>query len=109
MTLDDLRRRIPVEDQASYDAAYAEAVAAERLGDAVHRLRAAAGLSESALAVRMGVDASEVERAEEGDPATPMAFFLRLCRALGVSLTVALGDAVVDMGQWRLPDDGARA
>lgn len=101
MTLDDLRRRIPVEDQESYDTAYAEALAAERLGDLVHRLREAAGLPEAALAARMGVDVSEVERAEEGDPATALAFFLRYAWALGVSFTVALGDAAVEIGKAR--------
>lgn len=95
MTLDDLRRRMPVEDRAGYDAAYAEATAATRLGGAVHRLRTAAGLSEAALASRMGVDAAEVGRAEEGDPTIPVAFLFHLARALGVPLGVALGEEMV--------------
>jgi len=108
MTLDDLRRRIPVEDQASYDAAYAEALAAERIGDAVHRLRAAAGLSKAALAARMGVDMSDVERAEAGEEATSVAFLHRLRGALGISSTLAL-DAAADVGGGRAPGDDARA
>lgn len=107
MKLDDLRRRIPVEDRAAYDAAYAEATAAGRLGDAVHRLREAAGLSEAALAERVGVGEEEIAAAEEGDPSVTVAFVAQLARALGVPVCLTLGEEVVDLAGHAEPGAGA--
>lgn len=82
MRLEDVRRRIGGSGGAEYEAAYAEAERAERLGEAAYRLRAAAGLSQAELAARMGVVEDQVARAEEGDPALGSDFFDRLVRAL---------------------------
>lgn len=98
MNFDDLRRCLPVEDPAAYDAARAEAVAAGSLGEAIHRARETAGLSLSVLADHLGVDPAELERAEEGDPALPVGMLVRLGRTLGVPVAVSIGGHVVDFG-----------
>lgn len=91
--LDDVRRRFPVEDPAAYAAAAVEAEVAGRLGELVHRMREASGLSEAELAGRLGVTADDLTRAEEGEPslALDMGFLHRAVVALGVHGPADLG------------------
>ncbi|HVC15123.1 MAG TPA: helix-turn-helix transcriptional regulator [Acidimicrobiales bacterium] len=96
--LDDVRRRFPPRDAAAYEAAYADAVRADRLAVLVHRVRVAARLGEGELAARMGVDEDAIVRAEEGDPSVTVAYLDRLARATGVRMTVTAGDETVVLG-----------
>lgn len=96
--LSDVRRRFPPEDADAYATSYADADLAARLGELAHRLRSSSGLSEHDLAARMGVDADDVLRVEEGDAAATLAFLDRLGRALGVRLAVSGGGVEVVFG-----------
>ena len=89
--LDDLRRRFPPDDAREHAAAYEEAACAERVGALVHDLRTAAGLDEDEVGARAGVDADEVLRVEEGDPALTLGTLRRVAGALGVRLVLRMG------------------
>ena len=98
MKLDDMRRRFGGSEHAEYEAAYAEAERAGRLGELAYALRAAAGLSRAELAARMGVSEDQVARAEEGDPALGADVFDRLGRALGVGVPLTVHGTPVENG-----------
>jgi transcriptional regulator with XRE-family HTH domain len=95
--LHDVRRRFPVEDRAAYEAAYAEAELAARVGEFLHRLRTGAGLTSADLAARMGLDEDVIDEVEEGCGSLSIDFFDRLCRALGGRVTLRVGDEELEL------------
>lgn len=101
--LSDVRRRFPPEDADAYDSAYAEATLAGELGAMLHAMRVAAGVDERELAARMGIDADEVARAEEGDPTTTVAYLDGVARALGSQVVVTSGETGVTLGRAAAP------
>lgn len=80
-------------DTEEFKQAYAEADAALRFGQLVYELRTAAGLTQRALAERMGTTASVVNRLEQGGSAATLTTVSRLARALGVRLRIAVDGA----------------
>jgi ribosome-binding protein aMBF1 (putative translation factor) len=94
-TLEEIRRKHPVEDQEAYDRAYAEADLAGRLAELVYRLRTAAGLTQTEMARRMGTTQSAIARVESGGSTPTLDLLDRAGRAVGVEMTLTVsGDAV---------------
>jgi ribosome-binding protein aMBF1 (putative translation factor) len=97
-TLDEVRRQHPVEDQAVYDRAYAEADLAGRLAEIVYRLRSAAGLTQTELARRMGTTQSAIARVESGGSTPTLDLLDRVGRAVGAEITLTVSGEAVHFG-----------
>src|SRR2546422_45336 len=65
--------------------------AAETFGERLARLREDAGLSQSALARRVGVSQSAISQMEAGDRSPSYGMLLQLADALGVSVAYLVG------------------
>jgi ribosome-binding protein aMBF1 (putative translation factor) len=89
ITLDELKAKYPPEDQDEYDRAYATATLAGELAELVYTLRTRAGLTQTALARRMGTTQSSVARIESGGSLPTIDMLARLARATGIPLRLA--------------------
>ncbi len=96
--LDEVRGRHPIEDQAAYDRAYAEADLAGRLAEIVYRLRTAAGLTQTELARRMGTTQSAIARVESGGSTPTLDLLDRVGRAVGVEITLTVSGEALRFG-----------
>lgn len=63
------------------------------LGDAIRRIRIAAGISQERLALLADVDRSYVGRVERGDNNVAILTLGKLAKALGISLTKLMWEA----------------
>jgi transcriptional regulator with XRE-family HTH domain len=72
-----------------YDAAYAEAEAAEDLAQMVYDRRTELGLTQTALAERAGMKQPAISRIESGGTTPTVPLLKRLARALDADLTIA--------------------
>jgi|SRR5579862_439668 len=90
-----MRQRFPVLDRTAYELAYAETELAEKLGELLHRVRSAAGISEAELAERTGTTQDTIVGFEEGAPGVTVAFLDQVGRVLGVGLTLTVDETVV--------------
>jgi transcriptional regulator with XRE-family HTH domain len=72
-----------------YDAAYAEAEAAEELAQMVYDRRTELGLTQTALAERAGMQQPAISRIESGGTTPTVPLLKRLARALDADLTIA--------------------
>ncbi len=84
-TLREIKR---AEGPEAYDAAYAEADAAFRLGVMVREYRTAAGMTQTALARRSGTSQPAIARLEAGGAEPTIATLRRIADALCVDLVV---------------------
>ena len=96
--LEDVRKEHPIEDQAAYDRAYAEADLAGRLAEIVYRLRTTAGLTQTELARRMGTTQSAVARVEGGGSTPTLELLDRVGRAVGAELVLSVNGEVLHFG-----------
>ena len=69
-------------------------VATETFGQRLARLRDAAGLSQSAMARRIGVSQSAISQIEAGDRSPSYGMLVQLAEALGVSMPYLVGAEV---------------
>jgi ribosome-binding protein aMBF1 (putative translation factor) len=83
-----LREAKRAEDPEAYDAAYAAAAAAFRLGVLVREYRTAAGMTQTELARRSGTSQPAIARLEAGGAEPTVATLRRIADALGVELVV---------------------
>lgn len=76
------------DDRAEYEESRQAVELSFRIGESIRRLREAAGLSQRALARRMGTSQAQVARVEAGMVAATLSTLQRAARALDVVLTV---------------------
>ena len=69
-------------------------LAAETFGQRLGRLREDAGLSQSALARRVGISQSAVSQIEAGDRSPSYGMLVQLADALGVSIAYVVGGEI---------------
>lgn len=97
-SLEDIRRQNPVNDQASYQQAYAEADLASCLAEIVYRLRTNAGLTQTELAKRMGTTQSAIARVEAGGSTPTLDLLDRVGRAIGAQITLTVDGETLRFG-----------
>ncbi|MFD7309812.1 helix-turn-helix domain-containing protein [Promicromonospora sp. NPDC059942] len=89
-------------ERETYKKAYDEAALAHELATLVYDARTAVGITQAELARRMGTHQSVIARLENGGGMPSIPTLDRLARALGMHLTIAVGDGeqgpVVDAG-----------
>jgi transcriptional regulator with XRE-family HTH domain len=71
--------------------------ATETFGQRLARLRDAAGLSQSAMARRIGVSQSAISQIEAGDRSPSYGMLVQLAEALGVSMPYLVGAEVEEL------------
>jgi ribosome-binding protein aMBF1 (putative translation factor) len=99
ITLDELRAKYPPKDREEYDRAYAAATLAGQLAELVYALRTRAGLTQTALARRMGTTQSSIARIESGGSLPTLDLLSRLAHATGSTLRLAApGISDIDLG-----------
>lgn len=76
------------EDRSAFEQGRQAVELALRIGDSIRGLREAAGLSQRALARRMGTSQAQVARVEAGMVAATLSTLQRAAQALDVVLTV---------------------
>jgi|BarGraNGADG00212_1021973.scaffolds.fasta_scaffold29125_3 ribosome-binding protein aMBF1 (putative translation factor) len=81
------------EERAVYDEAYEQAGVALRLAELFYETRAAAGLSQTELARRMGTSQPVIARIEGGGSTPTVDMLDRLARATGKRLEITLAEA----------------
>lgn len=96
--LEELQDAHPIKDQAEYDRAYADADLAGQIAEIVYHIRAAAGLTQSELARRMGTTQSAIARMENSGSIPTLELLDRVGRALGTEITLIVGDESVHFG-----------
>jgi ribosome-binding protein aMBF1 (putative translation factor) len=77
-------------ERADYHRAYAEARLAADVGERVREAREAAGLSQRALAKRMGTSQAAIARLESGGVGATLTTLQRAATALGMEVRVEL-------------------
>ena len=97
-SLEDIRRQNPVNDQAAYQQAYAEADLASRLAEIVYRLRTGADLTQTELARRMGTTQSAIARVEAGGSTPTLDLLDRVGRAIGAQITLTVNGETLKFG-----------
>ena len=103
-SLDEVRANHPVQDEATYQEAYAEADLAGRIAAMAYGMRTAAGISQTELARRMGTSQPAIARLENAGSVPSIAFLARLAAATGVELSLtASGVAAIALPQGDPP------
>ena len=91
-TIDQIATRrldeMSAEERRAFEQGRQAVELAFRIGDSIRQLREAAGLSQRALARRMGTSQAQVARVESGMVAATLSTLQRAAQALDVVLTV---------------------
>ena len=82
--------RMTVAERADFDATYAAAKLALSVGEQVRDAREAAGLSQRALASRMGTSQASIARLESGGVGSTLTTLQRVATALDLEVSVNL-------------------
>ena len=96
------------EQQAEYDEADAEANLAGSLAELVYNLRHEAGITQTALAQRMGTTQSSIARIESDGNTPTISLLDKLGKALGTPLTLSVAGHAVTFGLPEITDPRAR-
>jgi transcriptional regulator with XRE-family HTH domain len=91
---DDLKTRTPL--SAAGRAAYDAEARISAFRELVHRLRTEAGLTQAALAERMGTTQSAIARMEGGGTRPTLETLEKLAVAVGAELVVGVGEHLSD-------------
>lgn len=96
-SLDELKERrlggMTAAERAEFDATYAAAKLALSVGEQVRDAREAAGLSQRALATRMGTSQAAIARLESGGVGSTLTTLQRVASALELKVSVNLRPA----------------
>lgn len=95
-TIDDITERrlgtFSDDERTDYEESRQAVELAFRIGESIRELRQAAGLSQRALARRMGTSQAQVARVEAGMVAATLSTLQRAAKALDVALTVEFAE-----------------
>lgn len=98
-SLEEVRAKNPPVNQEEYERAYAASTLALELAQLAYRMREKAGMSQNALAKKMGTTQSAIARLEGGGVVPKLDLLARLSRATGVPLRLDSGSSRVELGR----------